>query len=60
MPSVQLYDLSNDIGEMKNVYDKHPDVVERLTTLLQDYVDRGRSTPGKPQENNGKVTIYRG
>ena len=28
-----LYDLDNDIGENKNVADKHPDVVRRLETL---------------------------
>ena len=59
LPAVQLYDLSSDIGETTNVQDKHPDVVKRLTTLLQDYADRGRSTPGKPQENNGQVNIFR-
>ena len=57
LPPVQLYDLSTDIGETTNVQDQHPDVVKRLTTLLQDYVDRGRSTPGAPQSNNGQVNI---
>ena len=59
LPPVQLYDLSTDIGEMTNVQDKHPDVVKRLTALLQDYVDRGRSTPGTAQKNNGEVNIFR-
>ena len=57
LPKIQLYDLSNDIGETTNVQDKHPDVVKRLTAMLQDYVDRGRSTPGIPQKNNGAVKI---
>lgn len=57
LPSVQLYDLSADIGETTNVQDKYPDVVKRLTALLQDYADRGRSTPGTPQKNNGPVNI---
>ena len=59
LPPVQLYDLSTDIGETTNVQNKHPDIVKRLTALLQDYVDRGRSTPGTPQENNGPVKIFR-
>jgi arylsulfatase A-like enzyme len=59
LPAVQLYDLSKDIGETTNVQDKHPVVVKQLTALLQDYIDRGRSTPGAPQENNGAVKIYR-
>ncbi|MFC1763457.1 arylsulfatase [Planctomycetota bacterium] len=57
LPAVQLYDLSSDVGEITNLQAKHPDVVKRLTALLQDYVDRGRSTPGTPQKNNGQVNI---
>ena len=49
------YDTVADIGETTNVADDHPEVVERLTTLLQQYVDEGRSTPGAPQENDRKV-----
>jgi hypothetical protein len=37
---------------------KHPDLVKELTALMQSYVDRGRSTPGKPQKNNGVIDIY--
>jgi arylsulfatase A-like enzyme len=47
----QLYDLKNDIREMHNVYDEHPDVVRRMTERMTQYVDRGRSTPGSPQQN---------
>ena len=45
LPPVQLYDLENDIGEMTNVHDRHPDIVERLDGLLESYKQRGRSTP---------------
>jgi len=45
LPAIQLYDLSSDIGETTNVQDRHPDVVKRLTALLQEYKDSGRSTP---------------
>ena len=51
LPPIQLYDLGADIGERRNVYDEHPDVVERLKALLTKYVRDGRSTPGAPQEN---------
>ena len=57
LPEIQLYDLSVDIGEKENVYDQFPDVVERLTKLLQKYVENGRSTPGEPQKNDRKVSI---
>ncbi|HET6879968.1 MAG TPA: arylsulfatase [Pirellulales bacterium] len=45
LPPVQLYDLSADIGEQHNLCDEHPEIVERLTSLLQQYVATGRSTP---------------
>ena len=59
LPDAQLYDLSTDIGETTNFQHQHPDVVKRLTDLLQQYIDRGRSTPGEPQQNNGEVTVWR-
>ena len=53
LPQVQLYDLSADIGERRNVQHEHPEVVARLTALLTRYVREGRSTPGQPQPNTG-------
>ena len=60
LPPVQLYDLSADIGETKNVQAEHPEVVGRLRALLEKYAANGRSTPGAPQPNTGAVTIVRG
>jgi arylsulfatase A-like enzyme len=57
LPAVQLYDLNSDIGEKQNLYQEHPDVVKRLTELLEQYVNKGRSTPGEPQQNDSPVTI---
>jgi arylsulfatase A len=59
LPTVQLYDLSVDIGETKNLESEHPDLVELMTKLLQEYVADGRSTPGSVQSNNGDVQIRR-
>ena len=59
LPAVQLYDLRKDIGETTNVHEQHPDVVKRLTKLLEKYVADGRSTPGSAQSNTGKVNIWR-
>lgn len=59
LPPVQLYNLSTDIAETSNVQDKYPDIVRKLTALLQDYVDRGRSTPGPSQKNDGPVKLFR-
>jgi arylsulfatase A-like enzyme len=57
LPAVQLYDLAADVGERDNVQDRHPDVVDRLTRLLERYVADGRSTPGRPQKNDGAVVL---
>jgi len=58
-PMTQLYDLSKDIREQYNVHDLYPDVVYRLTKLLEVYVERGRSTPGLSQKNDGNPDIWR-
>ncbi|HWB11976.1 MAG TPA: arylsulfatase [Pirellulales bacterium] len=57
LPDVQLYDLAADVGERKNLYREHPEVVERLTSLLERYVADGRSTPGAKQANTTPVRI---
>jgi arylsulfatase A-like enzyme len=59
LPLVQLYDLAADIGEQTNVQDKNPDVVARLTRLLEQYVEDGRSTPGAKQQNAVGVDIWK-
>ncbi|HVW01351.1 MAG TPA: arylsulfatase [Planctomycetaceae bacterium] len=59
LPPAQLYDLSADVSETHNVADEHPEVVERLTQLLEKYVAGGRSTPGEGQVNTAPVTIRR-
>ncbi|MCX6908673.1 MAG: arylsulfatase [Verrucomicrobia bacterium] len=59
LPKVQLYDMAGDVGEKVNVQEKHPDVVSRLTKLLEKYVADGRSTPGAPQKNEVAVDIWK-
>ena len=53
LPEVQLYDFSVDRAERNNVQAEHPEIVNRLTRLLNKYVAEGRSTPGIPRPNNG-------
>ncbi len=57
-PKVQLYNLANDLAESNNVQSLHPNVVTQLTQLLQQYVDQGRSTPGKRQSNDVEIDIF--
>jgi arylsulfatase A len=59
LPLVQLFDLKSDIGEKQNVYDRAPEVVARLTALLDKYVAEGRSTPGEKQANTVVVDIWK-
>ena len=48
----QLYDMEVDVAEKQNVAAQHPEVVAKLTGLLQKYIADGRSTPGVPQKND--------
>ncbi len=57
LPPLQLFDLEADVAEAKNVAPEHPDIVERMTRLLQSYMDRGRSTPGPSQPNDRAVSV---
>jgi len=59
LPSVQLYDLSADIAEAKNIQADHPDVVARLTGLLEKYVADGRSTAGPKQANDAAIDLVK-
>ena len=59
LPAIQLYDLAMDIAETNNVHARHPEIVARLTALLEHYVANGRSTPGRAQTNTSPVTITR-
>ncbi len=44
-PKGQLYNLAKDSAESDNVYLQHPDVVARLTALLERYQQQGYSRP---------------
>jgi arylsulfatase A-like enzyme len=57
LPAVQLYDLAADIGETKNLQAEKPEIVARLSALLEKYVADGRSTPGAPQQNTTPVSL---
>ena len=46
LPEGQLYNVVEDFGETNNLYTKRPEIVKRLTVLLDKYLAEGRSTPG--------------
>lgn len=47
----ELYHLKDDIGETNNLIDEYPDLVADLKKSLESYIVDGRSTPGKPVDN---------
>jgi arylsulfatase A-like enzyme len=44
-PKGQLYDLSKDPEELHNLYQERPDIVERLSALLDRYKKEGHTRP---------------
>ena len=53
----ELFDLNLDLGETNNIIRTHPQVSAELASLLQSYLDRGRSTPGKAQPLEYKISL---
>ncbi len=51
----KLFDLEKDISEKNNVIDKYPEVAEEMTKTMGALIRNGRSTPGAPQKNEGKI-----
>jgi len=41
----ELYNLKDDLSEKRNLYDEHPEIVERLTKLMEKYQRQNRSAP---------------
>ncbi|MEX2514338.1 MAG: arylsulfatase [Cyclobacteriaceae bacterium] len=56
LPTMQLYNLQTDPGEEQNLIGSHPDKVQEMKSLLTAYIQKGRSTPGAPQKNDGPET----
>ena len=53
LPMLQLYDLTNDPKEAKNLHAQYPDKVEELVDELAKAFRNGRTTPGSHQQNEG-------
>ena len=51
--------MAQDIAERANTQKDHPDVVARLTKLLEKYVAEGRSTAGPLLSNDVPVNIWK-
>lgn len=55
-PPGQLFHLGRDIGEAENEYERHPEMVEELTALLEKYRTEGRSAPVDRKAMKNAVT----
>jgi arylsulfatase A-like enzyme len=60
MAPLQLFDLGSDIGEQHNLQAERPEIVQQLTSIMENYIAEGRSTPGVPQKNDVAVDFRRG
>lgn len=60
LPKWQLYNLSADPKETKNLLKKHPEIVKELTPILRKFIENGRSTPGTKQQNHNGEIWWRG
>lgn len=56
-PLEQLYDMRGDLGEQINLATKYPDKVQQLRSVLDQQIANGRSTPGRPLENDAKIVV---
>jgi hypothetical protein len=57
LPSLQLYNLEEDIREQVNVASAYPGIVQEMKGELRAIVEQGRSTAGPRQTNDG-VAIW--
>lgn len=57
LPPLQLFHLESDPSETANLYDQHPDQVDRLLQLLESQIQQGRSTPGPRLENDREISF---
>jgi len=58
LPTIQLYNMHDDVGEQTDIDYLNAGIITRLTKLLGKYVAAGRSTPGLPQTNDVPVDIW--
>ena len=54
----ELFNLRNDLAQRHNHYAEKPELVLALKTLLKKYIQKGRSTPGAPQQNDVEIQPY--
>jgi arylsulfatase A len=56
----ELFNLQADLGETTDILAANPEVARKLATLMQGYLDAGRSTPGAAQRNDFDLALPAG
>lgn len=59
MPPVQLYDVSADPAEEHNLAAEEPELVERLTALMERYIQEGKSREAARGANDVEVKMIK-
>ena len=59
LPALEFYDMAADVSERSNVQERNPEIIARLTKLLEKYVADGRSTAGPAEKNDVPVDIHK-
>ncbi|MBL8892942.1 MAG: arylsulfatase [Planctomycetaceae bacterium] len=54
----ELFNLREDIAQRHNMYAEKPEIVNKLKSLLTQYINDGRSTLGKPQSNDVAIQPF--
>ena len=56
-PLIQLYDMTKDLNEQKNLAAQMPEKVKAMQDLLNEQVTAGRTTHGAKQTNDAPIVI---
>ncbi|MFG0260821.1 MAG: arylsulfatase [Novipirellula sp. JB048] len=59
LPAVQLFNLAVDPGETNNLQSQHPERVAKMTQMLREIIDQGRSTPGPRLQNDAEIVMIK-
>ncbi|MDM4016934.1 arylsulfatase [Roseiconus lacunae] len=59
LPPMQLYDLGSDPGESRNLIEQHPERVAKMTAMMREAIDRGRTTPGETLDNDVDIVMVK-
>jgi arylsulfatase A-like enzyme len=54
----ELFHVRGDLAQRRNLYQEQSEIVSKLRSILNKYIQDGRSTPGIPQRNDVEIQPY--